>query len=110
IFLDFNSSNTFTAYPAFELPWLFVTVITWLAINVFSTARWRYIDPSLCRTIPGDSQYAPYRTWCHEIQALRTFVWIEWVVSLLAFAYILRWAIHQHFKGRTDVWTKSISR
>jgi len=110
LFLDINFKNSFTARPPFELAWLFITGIAWLAFNAFSTSRWRYVSLGLCGTIPSGSQFSPYRTWCHELQALRAFVWIEWVIFLFTFAYLLLWAISEHKKGRSDVWSTSMSR
>ncbi|KAF8579733.1 hypothetical protein K439DRAFT_1637710 [Ramaria rubella] len=110
ILLDINLKNAFTARPPFELAWLFILGILWLAFNAFSTSRWKYANTGLCGTIPSDAQYAPYRTWCHELQALRVFVWIEWVMILFTFAYLVRWTLRKHHSGRHDVWTTAFSR
>ncbi|KIJ27538.1 hypothetical protein M422DRAFT_260987 [Sphaerobolus stellatus SS14] len=110
ILLDVKSRNAATAKPAFELTWLGIMTLLWLGFNAFSTNRWRSIGWSVCKTIPHDAQYAAYRTWCTEVQAIRAFIWIEWVLLLLAFIHLLRWTLRQQSDGRTDIWSTSFSR
>lgn len=74
---------------------------TRLAGNAFSTSRWRHI-PMACGAIPDGSSQSTYhpnlphlslsipefadeRSWCKDVQALKAFVWIEWVTSTPAF-------------------------
>jgi len=54
--------------------------------------------------------YSSYHTWCEEVQALRAFIWLEWVIFLLMFAYVFRWTFNQYRAGRNDVWSTVISR
>jgi len=110
ICMDIKFKNTVTARPPFELGWLVVFGTLWLASNAFSTNRWKYVTPAICKTIPADAQYAPYRTWCHELQALRALVWVEWIMFLCTFVYLLRWTITQRNSGRSDVWSTAFSR
>jgi len=110
IILDVASSNASTAKPAFELTWLCLVTLLWLGFGAFSTNRWRGVGAGLCKTIPTASQYDGYRTWCHEVQALRAFIWIEWVIFLFTFAYLLRWTLEKSNSGRNDVWATSFSR
>lgn len=75
-----------------------------LAFNAFSTSRWQFVNNGLCGTIPDgtffpmpfiyeikidlnyeiyvEPLYASYKTWCNEVQALRAFIWLEWVICM----------------------------
>ncbi|KAF8527209.1 hypothetical protein JB92DRAFT_2867700 [Gautieria morchelliformis] len=110
VLLDINLNNAVTARPPFELAWLLVFGLIWLGFNAFSTSRWKFITLGTCRSIPSDAQYASYRTWCHEVQALRVLVWVEWVMFLCTFAYLLRWTIAKRNSGRHDVLDTPFSR
>ncbi len=74
------------------------------------------------------------RTWCRDVQALKSFVWIEFVArtyhpTIAALArtqsadpnmsrfsvfftasFILRYAITEHKRGRKQVWNGPLSR
>ena len=51
------------------------------AFNAFSTSRWRHI-PLNCGSIPDE--YADMRGWCVDVQALKSFAWIEFVARTLS--------------------------
>lgn len=42
--------------------------------------RWRHV-PLACSKIPAE--YVEERGWCRELQALKAFVWVEWVLGEL---------------------------
>ncbi|KAI0367155.1 hypothetical protein BV20DRAFT_1045709 [Pilatotrama ljubarskyi] len=105
--LDLVVNGTPTARPAFEIGLLYVLSIFWLAFNAFSTSRWRNI-PMDCSSIPAE--YPDERTWCRDVQALKSFVWIEFVALFFTASFILRYAITEHNRGRKQVWSGPLSR
>ncbi|RDX46462.1 hypothetical protein OH76DRAFT_1528937 [Lentinus brumalis] len=105
--LDLSFQNIPTARPAIEVGLLYVLTIFWLAFNAFSTARWRHV-PMNCNSIPAE--YDDMRGWCHDVQALKSFVWIEFVALFLTASWILHYAIKEHKLGRNYIWTGPLSR
>ena len=57
------------------------------AFNAFATSRWRNV-PMNCNSIPDE--YSDMRGWCVDVQALKAFVWIEFVARTSPFAGCLR--------------------
>ncbi|KAH9855594.1 hypothetical protein C2E23DRAFT_813940 [Lenzites betulinus] len=105
--LDLTLKNTPTARPAVYIGLLYVLSILWLAFNAFSTSRWRNI-PMNCSSIP--EEYADERTWCRDVQALKSFVWIEFVALFFTASFTLRYAITEHRRGHTQIWSGPLSR
>jgi len=105
--LDFSLHNSLTARPPFEIGVLSVLSIFWLAFNAFSTSRWRHV-PLACSAIP--SGFSDERAWCRDVQALKAFVWIEWLAVLVILVMTLRFVIREHLAGNTYIWTNSLSR
>ncbi|KAH9026972.1 hypothetical protein EDB84DRAFT_1589115 [Lactarius hengduanensis] len=105
--LDIGLQNSPTARPSFEIAVLLILSIFWLACNVFSTSRWRHI-PLDCSTIPTD--YPDVRSWCRDLQALKAFVWINWVVLFIAALVALQFSVKQHQKGQKHIWHTPLSR
>lgn len=105
--VDILCQNAFTARPPFEIGTFFTLCIFWLASNIFSTFRWRYI-PFNCASIP--SEYPDERIWCRDVQALKAIIWILLVVLFSIAAFILRYAIVQSQHGNKKVWTTPLSR
>jgi len=105
--MDFSSVNSVTARPPFEIGLLSLLTIFWLAFNSFSTVRWSHI-PLACSNIPAD--FADERTWCGDVQALKAFVWIEWVILLVTLAATTRYVAIQHNLGNTHIWKTALSR
>jgi hypothetical protein len=99
--------------PAVELVWLGLLLVAWLGANVFSTHRWQPIQMDVCNNIPVESNpefLSAAKTWCYEIQALRAFIWMEWVILLISFASLLSFAIWHSARGVRHVWTTNISQ
>lgn len=107
LLLDFSIQNAVTARPPFEIGILSVLTIFWLAFNAFSTARWRHV-PLMCSSIPAE--FSDEKTWCRDLQALKTFVWIEWVILFLTVASTIRYAVTEHSRGNKHVWSTALSR
>ncbi|KAI5117057.1 hypothetical protein M0805_005296 [Coniferiporia weirii] len=107
LLLDLTLSNSFTSRPPFEIALLGILSVFWLAFNAFSTSRWRHV-PLACGAIPAE--FVPEREWCRDLQALKAFVWVEWVILLLATLFTVRFTIREHARGNTHVWSTSLSR
>lgn len=105
--LDLSSSNSYTGRPQFEIGVLGVLSLFWLVFNSFSTSRWRHV-PVSCGTIPSD--FADVKTWCQDLQALKAFVWIEWLIFLVTAFVTLRYAITQHSRGNKHIFKMPLSR
>jgi uncharacterized integral membrane protein len=107
VLADFVSSNSYTGRPQFEIAMFSAFTIFWLAFNAFSTSRWNSA-PLNCGEIPSD--YPDVIQWCHELSALRVFVWIEWVMILLTVFFTLRYAVTQSNLGHKHVFEMPLSR
>ncbi|TFY58216.1 hypothetical protein EVG20_g8235 [Dentipellis fragilis] len=107
LFLDVGLDNAFTAHAAFEIGMLSLLSILWLALNAFSSSRWKHI-PMNCFAIPSD--YPETRTWCMDVQALQAFVWINWTLLFIAALTLIRYSVTQHQAGQKHIWTTPLSR
>ncbi|EIN05499.1 hypothetical protein PUNSTDRAFT_46856 [Punctularia strigosozonata HHB-11173 SS5] len=107
ILLDASRENSFFGRAPFQLSWLFILSVFWLAFNAFSTSRWRHV-PLQCDAIPAG--FASEKAWCKDLQALKSFVWVEWLLLFLNFALTLRYTISQSTHGLKHVWSTSLSR
>ncbi|PPR05254.1 hypothetical protein CVT24_008280 [Panaeolus cyanescens] len=56
------------------------------------------------------TEFTDERSWCKHLQALKSFVWIEFVISFLIFAITLRYAITQHTRGYKHIFSVSLVR
>ncbi|KAH8109496.1 hypothetical protein DFH11DRAFT_938569 [Phellopilus nigrolimitatus] len=104
LLLDFILHNSFTARPPFEIGLLAILSIFWLAFNAFSTSRWKHV-PLACSTIPDE-----FVGWCRDLQALKSFVWIEWAILLLTTLFTTRYVVREHIGGSKHVWHTALSR
>jgi len=107
LFLDFAVHNSFTSRPPFIIGSFSILSVFWLAFNAFSTSRWRYV-PLSCGTIPAG--YAAEKTWCQDLQALKAFVWIEWLLMTFTLLFVTRYTLTQHSNGQSHIWAMSLSR
>jgi len=108
-----HSGNVRTAKPQFELAWVGALLFAWTGANAFSTSRWSDIRPSDCASIPIEENpefLAAAKTWCHEIQVLRAFVWMEWAMLTLIFVGLVMFCVGQSRRGSRHVWTTPIGR
>lgn len=60
--------------------------------------------------MPLSSGYNAEKSWCRDLQALKSFVWIEWVVLVLITITIARFSVRQSGKGFKHIWTMPLSR
>ncbi|KAI0051586.1 hypothetical protein FA95DRAFT_1554413 [Auriscalpium vulgare] len=107
LLLDVGFDNAFTARAPFEIGMLILLSIFWLAFNAFSTSRWRHI-PLNCSAIPSD--YDDVVSWCKDLQALKAFVWIDWVAIFGAALIALRYTVLQSQRGQKHIWRTPLSR
>lgn len=90
-----------------NIPFSFLTQWRYIAFNVFSTSRWRQV-PMACSTIPAE--YSDEKTWCMDLQALKAFVWIEWVILSSTLLFTSHYVISQHTRGQTHIFSTPFSR
>ncbi|KAF9259262.1 hypothetical protein L218DRAFT_875160 [Marasmius fiardii PR-910] len=109
---DLASSDSYLGRAHIEIGVFAVMSILWLAFNAFSTSRWRDV-PFKCGDIPaGESQfqYSDARGWCKDLQALKAFVWIEWLIILLTTIITARYTIVQNARGHKHIFKMPLSR
>jgi hypothetical protein len=105
--VDMRGGNAFIVRAPFLITFELLLCIFWTAGNAFSTSRWRHI-PLQCDEIPKD--FSDERSWCKDLQALKSFVWIEWVILVITFIYTCYYVIQQHRSGNSAVWSSALSR
>ncbi|KAH9960626.1 hypothetical protein BC827DRAFT_1132657, partial [Russula dissimulans] len=103
--LDVVLDNSPTARAPFKIASLLILSIFWLVFNVFSTARWIHSSFDCSAILAGLSD-----TRCKDIQALKVFIWVNWVVLLLATLGTLCFSMVQHRNGEKHIWTVSLTR
>jgi hypothetical protein len=107
IALDFASKNSYTGRPQFEFGVFAVLSLFWLGFNAFSTSRWRHV-PLNCSAVPAG--FDDVKTWCQDLQALKAFVWIEWLIFFLTAFITLRYSIAQNSGGNKHIYRMPLSR
>ncbi|KDR70290.1 hypothetical protein GALMADRAFT_255196 [Galerina marginata CBS 339.88] len=105
--IDFALDNSYTGRPQTEIGIFGILSIFWLAFNAFSTARWRQI-PFQCDSIP--TEFLDERVWCKSLQALKSFVWINFLICFGITLFILRYAVSQYTKGNNHIFQMPLSR
>ncbi|TFY78354.1 hypothetical protein EWM64_g5664 [Hericium alpestre] len=93
---DLGLSSAYTARAQFQIGVLALFSVFWLGFNAFSSSRWKHV-PMNCSSIPSD--YPDTRAWCHDLQALQAFVWLNWVLLSAAALATMRFSVRQHQKG-----------
>ncbi|KAE9402573.1 hypothetical protein BT96DRAFT_879448 [Gymnopus androsaceus JB14] len=107
ITLDFATSSSYTGRPQFEIGVFAVLSLFWLAFNAFSTSRWRQV-PLNCSAVPAG--FEDVKTWCQDLQALKAFVWIEWLFFFFTAFVTLRYVIAQNTRGNKHIFRMPLSR
>lgn len=107
IVLDFASKNSYTGRAQFEIGVFAVLSMFWLGFNAFSTSRWRHV-PLKCSAIPAG--FDDVKTWCQDLQALKAFVWVEWLIFLITAFVTLRYSIAQSSRGNKHIYRMPLSR
>jgi len=107
ISLDLALANPLTSLPPVEIGHFGTLSIFWLAFNTFSTARWRGI-PFNCNSIPAD--FPDERVWCKNVQALKVFVWIDFLACLATTVIILRFTVKEYNHGNRYILKTSLLR
>jgi len=105
--LDLAIDDAFTGRPQIEIGLLGILSILWLAFNSFSTSRWRMV-PFQCSSIP--LAFVDERTWCNNLQALKAFVWIEFLTCFAIAMFTLRYSLAQYNRGNKHIFKTSFSR
>ncbi|KAJ7596977.1 hypothetical protein C8J56DRAFT_918814 [Mycena floridula] len=105
--LDLSLQNSFTGWPQFEIGSFGVLGLLWLCFNAFSTSRWRHV-PMNCSIIP--STYPDVQQWCKEVNVLKAFIWIEFLMLFFTALTTLRYATTQHARGNDHIYKMPLSR
>ncbi|KAH9475925.1 hypothetical protein JR316_0011487 [Psilocybe cubensis] len=105
--VDLALINSYTGRAQSEIGIFGVLSIFWLAFNAFSTARWRQI-PFQCDSIPTD--FVDEREWCKSLQALKSFVWINFLLCFGIAMFTLRYAIAEYYRGNKHIFQMPLSR
>jgi len=105
--LDLALDNSYSGRPQTTIGVFGVLGIFWLAFNAFSTSRWRQI-PFQCDSIPFD--FLDERDWCKSLQALKSFVWIIFLLSFGIAGFTLRYAVSQYNRGNKHIFQMPLSR
>ncbi|KAF8657584.1 hypothetical protein AX16_002167 [Volvariella volvacea WC 439] len=105
--MDFSLENSFTGRAPFEIGFFSVLSIFWLAFNAFSTSRWSQV-PMNCGAIPDE--FADVRGWCKNLQALKAFVWIEFVLVFAIVLFTIRYTLTQNTRGNKHIFRVALSR
>jgi len=105
--LDLRFPTSYTGRPQFEIGFFATLTVFWLASNVFSTSRWSQV-PMACNTIPA--AWPETRVWCKNLQALKAFVWVEWLLVGGITLFTLRYTLAQYLKGHKHIVKMSLSR
>ncbi|KAF8154669.1 hypothetical protein B0H34DRAFT_532340 [Crassisporium funariophilum] len=107
VILDLALDNSYTGRPQVKIGLFGVLSIFWLAFNAFSTARWRQI-PFQCDSIPPD--FPDERVWCKDLQALKSFVWVNFVLCLCITFVTVRYSFAQYSRGNKHIFQSPLSR
>ncbi|KAF9473469.1 hypothetical protein BDN70DRAFT_885794 [Pholiota conissans] len=105
--IDLALDNAYTARPQTEIGIYGLLSIFWLSFNAFSTERWSAI-PFQCNSIP--TEFVDERLWCKSLQALKSFVWINFLLCLGISLFTLRYSISQYYQGNKHIFKMSFSR
>ncbi|KAF8191372.1 hypothetical protein BJ912DRAFT_925323 [Pholiota molesta] len=105
--IDLALDNAYTGRPQVEIGVYGILSIFWLAFNAFSTERWSAI-PFQCNSIP--TEFADERLWCKSLQALKSFVWINFLLCLGIALFTLRYTIAEYYRGHKHIFQMSLSR
>lgn len=105
--LDFALNNSYTGRAQFEIGVFGVLSIFWLSFNAFSTSRWRQV-PFHCNSIPSD--FPDEITWCKNLQALKSLVWINFLICFFIALLTLRYAVSQYGRGNKHIFKMPLSR
>ncbi|KAF7760223.1 hypothetical protein Agabi119p4_10899 [Agaricus bisporus var. burnettii] len=99
--------NAYTGRAHIEIGIFAILSILWLSFSAFSTSRWQHV-PFQCDSIPDG--FPDERSWCKDTQALKGFVWVEFLTCLFIALGILRYAITQNNRGNKHIWQTPLSR
>ncbi|KAF9004649.1 hypothetical protein BDQ17DRAFT_1354438 [Cyathus striatus] len=104
--LDFALENSYIAHPRIEIPIFVIMSILWLAFSAFSTSRWHLV-PLDCSIIPAE---LAERAWCKDLQALKAFVWLNFLLCLFITLFTIRYTMSQLGRGNRHILRIPLSR
>jgi len=107
LLLDLALDNSYTGRSQIEIGIFGILSIFWLAFSAFSTSRW-YQIPFHCDSIPLD--FSDERLWCKSLQALKSFVWINFIICFAIAVFTLRYTVGQYIRGNKHIFQMPLSR
>ncbi|EAU86795.2 hypothetical protein CC1G_09920 [Coprinopsis cinerea okayama7 len=105
--LDFVTLRSPIGVPLIEGGILGILTIIWLAFNAFSTSRWQHI-PTQCNEI--SLAYPSYRAWCKDVQTLKAFTWVVFVMCLAITLWTLIYSLLQYKNGHKHILRTPLSQ
>jgi len=107
LMIDLALDNSYTGRPQTEIGIFGILSIFWLAFNAFSTSRWSQV-PFQCDSIP--TEFLDERLWCKSLQALKSFVWINFLICLGITLFTLRYSVAEYGRGNKHIFQMPLSR
>jgi len=106
--LEFGLATFFLNRAQYQASITAALAILWLGFSAFSTSRWSSI-PMSCSSISG-VDFAEERSWCNSIQALKTFIWLEFLLCFGTATWIFHYSFKQYNKGYKHIFQSPFSR
>jgi len=100
--IDFLRKGAFTSLVVFELGWVFILMILWIAAAAETSATPIFVGS--CSEFDDDVQ-----SICHQFQAIQAFSWLIFIILFGWLITLVIGAIVSHNRGNTGVWTSPVS-
>ncbi|KAG2044520.1 hypothetical protein BDR03DRAFT_1087100 [Suillus americanus] len=102
LIIDFIRRGAFTSMIVFELPWLFILAILWVATAGEAVTTFNYYYPQGCI-----SSNPTINAYCMEVQAIEAFAFLNFFIFLGYTCVLLVFSIIGSSRGNS-VWTRSV--
>ncbi|KAG1850595.1 hypothetical protein DFJ58DRAFT_661969 [Suillus subalutaceus] len=102
LIVDFTRRGAFTSMIVFELSWLFILAILWVATAGETVAASNYYYPRGC--VDSDPTF---NTYCIEMQVMEAFAFLNFFIFLGYTCVLLVFSIIGSSHGNS-VWTRSV--
>ncbi|KAG1813230.1 uncharacterized protein BJ212DRAFT_1367319 [Suillus subaureus] len=103
LIIDFTRRGAFTSMIVFELSWLFILAILWVATAGEAITTFNYYYPRGC----VDTTDPTYNAYCMELQAVEAFAFLNFFIFLGYTCVLLVFSIIGSSRGN-NVWTRSV--
>jgi len=103
IVIDFIRRGAFTSFVVFEIAWVFVLMILWIAAAAETSATPIFIGG--CSDFDDNDAASN----CHQFQAIQAFAWLNFIILFGWLVTLIVGCTIQHTKGNTGVWKSPVS-